>query len=82
MAKKQAAKVRGARTKRLTFLKTLCCVTILVACCILFIGGVREGVRTSKIIYHCVAASLGIGSVFGVALWAMTNYEEINGGQA
>jgi hypothetical protein len=82
MAKKQATKKRVARTNRFVFLKTLCCVTILAACFILFIGGVREGVRTSKIIYHCVAASFGIGSIFGVALWAMTNYEEINGGQA
>lgn len=81
MAKKQATKSKGARPK-FVFLKTLCCCTILAACFVLFIGGVREGVRTSKIIYHCVAVSFGIGLVFGVAFRAMTNYEEINGGQA
>ena len=81
MAKKQVTKQKKTRT-RFVFLKTICCCTILAACFVLFVGGVREGVRTSKIIYHCLAASFGIGLVYGVALRAMTNYEEINGGQA
>ena len=81
MAKKQATKKRGARGK-FAFLRVLCCCTILAACFVLFIGGVREGVRTSKIIYNCMAVSFGIAVVYGVALRAMTNYEEINGGQA
>jgi hypothetical protein len=81
MAKKQAAKKRVTRGK-FAFLRALCCCTILAACLVLFIGGVQEGVRTSKIIYHCMAVSFGIALVYGVALRAMTNYEEINGGQA
>jgi hypothetical protein len=81
MAKKQATKTKVTRPK-FVFLKTLCCCTILAACFVLFIGGVREGVRTSRIIYHCMAASVGIGFVFWGALRAMTSYEEINGGQA
>jgi hypothetical protein len=81
MAKKQATKTGGSRHK-FAFLKTLCSSTILAACLVLFIGGVHEGVRTSKIIYHCVLVSAAIGVVFWVALRAITSYEEINGGQA
>ena len=82
MAKKQATKKKVARSNRFVFLKTLCCVTILAACFILFIGGVREGGRTRKIIYHCMLSAAVIGTVFWAAIRAMTSYEEINGGQA
>lgn len=81
MAKKRATKKAG-RPIRFVFLRTLGIVTIFAACLVLFVGGVREGVRTSKIIYHCILASAGIGVVFWAALRAMTSYEEINGGQA
>lgn len=83
MAKKQATKnKKNVSLKRHAFLKVLCSLTILVACLVLFVGGVQEGVRTSKIIYHCMLASAVIGTVFWCAIRAMTSYEEINGGQA
>ncbi len=79
MAKKQATK--GAkRVGRSAFAKTLCSVTILTCCAVLFIGGIDEGVRTSKIIYTCLATSAVIGVAFWVVIKAVESYEEINGG--
>jgi len=83
MAKKQATKdKKRVPHKRHTFLKVLCSLTILVACLVCFIGGVQEGARTSKVIYHCMLSAAVIGTVFWAAIRAMTSYEEINGGQA
>lgn len=81
MAKKQDSK-SGERASRYLFLKTLCNVTILVACVVLFIGGAQEGVRTSKIVYHCMGVSVAIGLVFRVVIRAIASYEEIHGGKA
>ena len=81
MAKKQAAKKKSRKGGYRPF-KVLCCVTIVAACIVLFIGGLGEGVRTSKIVYRCLAASAGIGLVYLLSVRAMAIYEEINGGQA
>ena len=81
MAKKQDTE-SGGRVPRYLFLKTLCNVTILIACVVLFIGGAQEGVRTSKIVYHCMGVSVAIGLVFRVVIRAIASYEEIHGGKA
>jgi hypothetical protein len=72
----------GQRPSRHLYLKTLCNLTILVACVVLFIGGAQEGVRTSKIVYNCLGVSAVIGLVFWGVIRAMASYEEINGGKA
>jgi hypothetical protein len=79
MAKKQTAK-RARAIAGLGFVKTLSCLTILTACMLLIIGGVDEGVRTSKIIYTCLAVSAGIGFAFWAVIRAVGSYEEIDGG--
>lgn len=81
MAKAQGAK-EGKRSPQYHYPKTLCSLTILVACVVLFIGGAQEGVRTSKIVYNCLGVSVVIGFVFRVVIRAMASYEEINGGKA
>jgi hypothetical protein len=81
MAKKQATKKQPQRSGPRS-LRLLCCVTIVAACVVLCIGGLEEGVRTSKIVYRCLAASAGIGLVYLLSVRAMAIYEEINGGQA
>ena len=81
MAKKQAANTK-TRVSRFLFIKTLCNLTILVACLVLFIGGIQEGVRTSKIVYHCLLVSAAIGVIFWAVIRAMASYEEINSGKA
>jgi hypothetical protein len=79
----KAQDTRGAqRTSRHLYLKNLCSVTIIVACIVLFIGGAQEGVRTSRIIYHCLGVSVVIGLVFRVVIRAVASYEEINSGKA
>jgi hypothetical protein len=67
---------------RYLYLKTLCNLTIIIACVVLFIGGAQEGVRTSKILYNCLCVSAVIGLVFWAVIRAMASYEEINGGKA
>jgi len=79
MAKKQAAK-RARPIAGLGFVRTLCSLTILTACVLLIIGGADEGVRTSKIIYTCLAVSAGIGFAFWAVIRAVGSYEEIDGG--
>jgi hypothetical protein len=81
MAKKQTASTSG-RPSRFLFIKTLCNLTILVACLVLVVGGVQEGVRTSKIVYNCLVVSVTIGMAFWAVIRAMASYEEINGGKA
>jgi hypothetical protein len=80
MAKKQAAKRKSLKGYKP--FKVLCSVTIIAACLVLFIGGLGEGVRASKIIYRCFAASAAIALVYFGAVRAIAIYEEINGGQA
>ena len=84
MAKKRAAEAKSTKkpSPGFVFLRTLCGVTVLLACLVLAIGGVRGGVRTNAIIYNCLLASAGIGIVFWFALRAVSSYEEIDGGQA
>lgn len=81
MAKKSATEGKTRRSRYL-FAKMLCNVTILVACMVLFIGGVQEGVRLSKVIYKCIGISVVIGCAFWAVIRAMASYEEINGGKA
>lgn len=81
MAKKSATEGKATRSRYL-FAKMLCNVTILVACLVLFIGGVNEGVRISKVIYNCIGVSIIIGCSFWAVIRAMASYEEINGGKA
>lgn len=78
MAKKQAAKKKSLKGYKP--FKVLCSVTIIAACLVLFIGGLGEGVRTSRIIYRCFAASAVIALVYLSAVRAIAIYEEINGG--
>ncbi len=79
MAKKQASKRKG-RKARVAFAKTLCCLTILTSVAVLFAGGVDEGVRTSKIVYTCIAVSTALGFAFWAVIQAVASYEEIDGG--
>ena len=79
MAKKQTTK-RSRFVPGLGFVKTLCCLTILTSCALLIGGGVDEGVRTSKIVYTCMAVSTAIGFAFWVVIRAVASYEEIDGG--
>jgi|GEM_PF-1759760 len=81
MAKAQDTKDNQKIVRHL-YLKTLCNLTIIVACVVLFIGGAQEGVRTSKILYNCLGVSAVIGLVFWAVIRAMASYEEINGGKA
>jgi hypothetical protein len=81
MAKTQAADTK-TRPSRFLFIKTLCNLTILVACLVLFVGGIQEGVRTSKIVFNCLLVSVVIGMAFWAVIRAMASYEEINGGKA
>jgi hypothetical protein len=81
MAKKQATS--GAkRPARFLFVKTLGNATTLLSCSVLFIGGMMEGVRTSKIIYNCLGVSFCIILVFWIVNKALASYEEMNGGKA
>jgi|688.fasta_scaffold163938_2 hypothetical protein len=81
MAKKQVAS--GARRpSRFLFVKTLGSATTLLSCSVLFIGGMMEGVRTSKIIYNCLGVSFCIIVVFWIVNKALASYEEMNGGKA
>ncbi len=81
MAKRQSnqPKRRGAGY---LFLKTLCNVTILIACLVLFVGGIQSGVRATKIVYNCLGAAAVIGMVFWAVIRAVSSYEEINSGKA
>lgn len=76
----------GKKTKRpkvgFVFLRTLCCITVLAACVVIAVGGIRGGARTSTILYNCLIASAGIGIVFWFAIRAVSSYEEIDGGKA
>ena len=81
MAKKSATEGKPRRSPYL-FAKMLCNVTIIVACMVLFLGGIQEGVRISRIIYHCIGVSVVIGCAFWAVIRAMASYEEINGGKA
>jgi hypothetical protein len=47
---------------------------------LLIAGGIDEGVRTSKIVYTCMAVSTAIGFAFWVVIRAVASYEEIDGG--
>ena len=79
MAKKQATKKRISMPRH-RLLKLLCGLTILVACLVLFVGGLQAGTRTVKIIYRCLVATAVIGTTFGIVIKAVSSYEEINGG--
>jgi hypothetical protein len=79
MAKKQSGS-SGKVGRRYRFLKVLCAITILVACGVLFIGGMQSGVRTVKTIYKCLAVVAGIGMIFGVVIKVVQGYEETHGG--
>lgn len=79
MAKKRATKAR-ARSRGSSFAKTLCCLTILTSVAVLFAGGIDEGVRTSKIVYTCIAVSTALGFAFWAVIQAVSSYEEIDGG--
>jgi hypothetical protein len=81
MAKKQAVSSKRRPSRHLV-IKTLGNVTVLLSCLVLFIGGIMEGVRTSKILYNCLGVSFVIIMVFWVVNKAMASYEEINGGKA
>ena len=81
MAKKQAAS-QTKKVDRYLMIKALGNLTTLIACTVLFIGGIQEGVRTSKIVYHCLLVSFAIVFTFWVVIRAMASYEEINGGKA
>ena len=81
MAKKQPASEKKG-VDRFMYVKALGNLTTLVACLVLFIGGIREGVRTSSIVYHCLLVSAAIGFTFWIVIRAMASYEEINGGKA
>ena len=81
MAKKK--KSEGKRkTSQFLVIKTLGNATTLLACLVLFIGGIQHGVRTSKIIYSCLGVSFLIIVTFWVVNKAMASYEEINSGKA
>lgn len=79
MAKKQSDSTRNVG-RRYRFLKVLCAITMLVACIVLFIGGMQHGVRTVKTIYKCLAVVAGIGMIFGVVIKVVQGYEETHGG--
>lgn len=79
MAKKRAVKA-GTRGKGSGFAKTLSCLTILTSVAVLVAGGVDEGVRTSKIIWTCIAVSAALGFAFWAVIQAVSSYEEIDGG--
>jgi hypothetical protein len=81
MAKKSAAEEKK-RTTRFLLIKALGNLTTLLACLVLFIGGISEGVRTSKIVYNCLGVSFLIVFTFWIVNKAMASYEEINGGKA
>ncbi|MEY4701662.1 MAG: hypothetical protein RL326_1849 [Pseudomonadota bacterium] len=82
MAKKRLVK-RIKTTKRSNqhrLLKVMCAVTIIAAYVVLFVGGMQAGVRTVKIIYKCLVATIVIGMTFGIVIKAVASYEEINRG--
>jgi len=81
MAKKQDSSGKR-RTSRFLYIKTLGTITVLISCLVLFIGGIQEGVRTSKIVYNCLLVSAVIGVTFWAVTRAMASYEEINSGKA
>ncbi len=81
MAKAQDTR-DNQKVLRYLYLKTLCNLTIIVACVVLFIGGAHEGVRTSRIVYNCLGVSMVIALVFRVVIRAVASYEEINSGKA
>ena len=79
MAKKQVGK-SIVRKPRYPFLRTLCAVTIIVVCVVMFIGGEQSGVRTVKTIYKCLGVTAVIGIIFKVVIKAVESYEETHGG--
>mgnify|MGYP006275681431 CR=1 FL=1 len=79
MAKKRASKAKS-RGSGPGFAKTLGCLTILTSVAVLFAGGIDEGVRTSKIVYTCMAVSAALGFAFWAVIQAVSSYEEIDGG--
>jgi hypothetical protein len=79
MAKKRAVKKKGGK-RRYGLLKILCGLTIVVACLVLFVGGIQAGTRTVKILYRCLVATAVIGTTFGIVIKTVSSYEEINGG--
>jgi len=81
MAKKQATNTKK-RPARFLFIKALGNATTLLSCLVLFIGGISEGVRTSKIIYNCLGVSFLIIAAFWMVNKALASYEEMNGGKA
>jgi hypothetical protein len=79
MAKKRAVKKKSGK-RRYGLLKILCGLTIVVACLVLFVGGIQAGTRTVKILYRCLVATAVIGTTFGIVIKTVSSYEEINGG--
>ena len=81
MAKNQPSNGKKRNT-RFLYIKTLGTLTVMLSCLVLFIGGIQEGVRTSKIVYTCLLVSAVIGVTFWAVTLAMASYEEINSGKA
>ena len=80
MSKKRSAKKKILVAPRYRFFKVLCAVTILVACCVVCIGGVKSGAGTTSILYRCLAVTGVIGVTFGIVIKAVASYEETRGG--
>jgi len=79
MAKNQPSK-KVVRRGAYGFLKILCGLTIVVACLVVFVGGIQTGARTVTILYRCLFATGVIGITFGIVIKVLSSYEEIYGG--
>jgi hypothetical protein len=79
MAKKRSGRKRQVKL-RYRFLKALGAITIITTCGVIFVGGAESGVRTSKTIYQCLAATAVIGIIFKVVINVVQGYEETHGG--
>ena len=66
---------------RFLFIKTLTCITNLLACLVWMIGGIKAGVRTGAIVYHCLLTVAVVGIIAWVITRVMGSYEEINSGK-
>lgn len=79
MAKKLPVKKRKVRG-RYGSLKILCGLTILATCAVLYVGGIRSGVRGVLMVCECLGATVGIGIVFAVVIKVVASYEEMKRG--
>ncbi|MFN4895833.1 MAG: hypothetical protein ACK5HO_08590 [Pseudomonadota bacterium] len=55
-------------------------MTILVACSVVCVGGIKSGASTAGIFYRCLAVTTVIGIAFGIVVKAVASYEETRGG--